>query len=145
MELLLLYHYAAVTILALIFANFLINCFIFRDTSNYLLPDEIRDKPPLISILVPARNEERNIRRCLRSLLRQDYPNFEILVLNDNSSDNTAGVVQEYAKKNKNVKLVNGKLLPSGWLGKSYACQQLADAASGQKFSIFGGSSNNAE
>jgi chlorobactene glucosyltransferase len=132
MELLLLYHYAAVTILALIFANFLINCFIFRDTSNYLLPDEIRDKPPLISILVPARNEERNIRRCLRSLLRQDYPNFEILVLNDNSSDNTAGVVQEYAKKNKNVKLVNGKPLPSGWLGKSYACQQLADAASGE-------------
>ncbi len=132
MDYLLLYHYAAVTILALIFANFLVNCFIFRDTSNYLLPDNIKADPPLISVLIPARNEEHNIRRCLRSLLRQDYPNIEILVLNDNSSDSTAGVVHEYEKKNKNIKLINGKLLPSGWLGKSFACQQLADAASGE-------------
>ena len=106
MEFLLLYHYAAVAILALIFANFLVNCFIFRDTSTYKLPVEIKDNPPLISVLIPARNEEKNIRRCLRSLLRQDYPNMEIIVLNDNSSDKTASVVREYAIKNKNLKLI---------------------------------------
>ncbi len=132
MEFLILYHFAAVTILALIFINFVVNSFIFRDTSSYKLPGEAIKDPPLISVLIPARNEEKNIRRCLRSLLRQDYPNLEIIVLNDNSSDDTAGVVGEYVKKNKNIKLITGLPLPSGWLGKSFACQQLADAAKGE-------------
>lgn len=136
MDFLILYHLAALIILLLLFVNFIINCLIFRDTSSYKLPENIIRKPPLISILIPARNEEKNIRRCLRSLLRQDYPNTEIIVLDDNSSDNTAGIVGEYVKKNRNIKLINGLPLPSGWLGKSFACQRLSESANG-KFLLF--------
>lgn len=132
MDFLILYHYIAATIFLLIFVNFLINCFVFRDTSNYIIPGSIKDNPPLISILIPARNEEKNIKRCLRSLIRQDYPNIEIIVLDDNSADKTASVVSDYAKKNKKIKLISGKPLPFGWLGKSFACQQLADASNGR-------------
>lgn len=86
---------------------------------------------PLISILIPARNEESNIVTCLDSLRRQDYPNYEILVLDDNSSDNTAAVVEEIAAADPRVRLLRGKPLPRGWTGKSFACHQLAAEARG--------------
>ncbi len=136
MEFLLLYHYCVVAILVIIFINYLINNHVFKNTSLFVLPREIRENPPFISILIPARNEDKNIRRCLRSILRQDYPNFEVIVLDDNSSDNTSAVVQEYVRKNKKVRLVKGSELPNGWLGKSYACQQLSQEAKGE-FLIF--------
>lgn len=88
----------------------------------------------LVSVLIPARNEEHNIARCLRSLSRQNYPKLEIIVLDDNSSDGTAGIVRDFAKKNKKlkIKLLAGQLLPPDWLGKSFACQQLANSARGE-------------
>ena len=136
MEFLLLYHYCAVAILVIIFINYLVNNHVFKNTSLFVLPREIRVNPPLVSILIPARNEDKNIRRCLRSILRQDYPNFEVIVLDDNSSDNTSAVVREYARKNRKVRLIKGSELPDGWLGKSYACQQLSEEAKGE-FLIF--------
>jgi len=86
---------------------------------------------PLISVLVPARDEEANIRICLESLQKQDYPNFEILVLDDNSTDDTAGIVSEMAAKDSRIRLVRGEPLPEDWAGKSYACYQLAQEARG--------------
>jgi len=82
---------------------------------------------PFISVLVPARNEEGKIGRCLASLLAQDYPNFEIIVIDDRSTDNTAAVIQSYVDEdeNKRIKFVHGKDLPSGWIGK---CNALAHA-----------------
>lgn len=87
--------------------------------------------PPLVSVLIPARNEEQNIRTCVESLLKQDYQNYEILVLDDNSSDNTRQIVAELADKDKRVTLIKGEQLPADWAGKPFACFQLAQKAKG--------------
>ncbi len=86
---------------------------------------------PLISVLIPARDEEANIKACLESLQKQDYPNFEVLVLDDNSSDNTANIVRRLAATDDRIQLLQGKSLPKGWAGKPYACYQLAKKAKG--------------
>jgi len=87
---------------------------------------------PRVSVLVPARNEEQNIGRCVRSLLEQDYPDFEVMVLDDHSSDATARIVEELATGDERVKLISGAPLPGGWLGKHWACHQLAQAGKGE-------------
>jgi chlorobactene glucosyltransferase len=92
---------------------------------------KIPEEAPLISVLIPARDEEANIKKCLKSLQKQDYPNFEILVLDDNSSDGTAKVVERIAASDKRIQLFRGKPLPKGWAGKPFACQQLAKKAKG--------------
>jgi chlorobactene glucosyltransferase len=80
---------------------------------------------PFVSILIPARNEEKNIKHCITSLLKQNYPNKEIIVLNDQSSDGTLEVLEKIKLKNPHLKIIQGKALPSGWLGKNWACHQL--------------------
>jgi len=85
----------------------------------------------LISVLIPARNEEGNISESLTNLLTQDYTNLEILVLDDESSDNTGSHVTEFSHKDPRVKLISGQPLPPEWLGKNWACHQLSLAASG--------------
>lgn len=87
---------------------------------------------PLVSILVPARNEERNIEKCVTSLLKQDYPNFEVIVLNDNSTDQTPFILKRLLQFNPQLRSINGAPLPAGWPGKHWACHQLAQAARGQ-------------
>lgn len=84
-----------------------------------------------VSVLVPARDEARNIRRCLRSLLVQDYPLLEVLVLDDGSTDATADIVTEMAREDRRLRLVRGQPLPQGWMGKNFACHQLARLARG--------------
>jgi chlorobactene glucosyltransferase len=86
---------------------------------------------PLVSVLVPARNEERSIGRCVESLIQQDYPHLEILVLDDQSEDRTAALVEELARRHPMVRLLRGNGLPPNWHGKAYACAQLARAARG--------------
>jgi len=86
---------------------------------------------PFVSILIPARDEEVNIETCLESLQKQDYPNFEILVLDDNSSDNTASIVDRIVAKDNRVQLIRGEPLPEDWAGKPFACYQLAQKARG--------------
>jgi chlorobactene glucosyltransferase len=120
-------------IIAIGLAVFMLNL-ILNLRSLHKLGDEKEDLPeplPLISILVPARNEESDIATCLESLRKQDYPNYEILVLDDNSSDNTAAVVEEIAAADPRVRLLRGKPLPQGWAGKPFACHQLASQARG--------------
>src|SRR4030043_606813 len=77
---------------------------------------------PLISVLVPARNEEENIEACLKSLQKQDYPNFEVIVLDDSSADRTAGLVEAIVAKDDRIRLIKGEPLPGGWAGKPFAC-----------------------
>ncbi len=132
MDLFLLYQYLIVSILGLFLINFIINNIVFKNTTKYLLPESFKNSPPLVSILIPARNEAENIKRCLRSLLKQDYPNTEILVLDDNSNDNTSLIVKKLAEKDSRVKLIAGKPLKKGWLGKCYACYQLSKQARGR-------------
>jgi chlorobactene glucosyltransferase len=83
-----------------------------------------RADAPLISVLVPARNEEASIALCIEALLAQDYPNLEIIVLDDRSTDGTAA--SALARRDPRVRLVRGAVLPDGWTGKNWACHQLA-------------------
>src|SRR3989344_594066 len=85
---------------------------------------------PKISIIVPARNEENNIEGCVRSLLQQDYPDFEVLVLNDHSTDRTGEILKQI--KDRRLKIFSGRPLPEDWLGKHWACHQLAEKAKGE-------------
>jgi len=89
---------------------------------------------PAISVLIPARNEENNVGLCVQSLLDQDYPDFEVLVLDDNSTDGTWNVLSGLASENSRMQAIKGKPLPDGWLGKHWACHQLAQAAEGELF-----------
>jgi chlorobactene glucosyltransferase len=87
-----------------------------------------------VSVLVPARDEEKNIARCLDSLLRQTYTNYEIIVLDDQSTDATWEIISTYAERYPGVvRAVSGEPLPgSGWAGKPHAMQQLAALARGE-------------
>ncbi len=86
---------------------------------------------PKLSVLVPARNEEDNISSCLTSLVGQEYSDFEVMVLDDDSSDGTAALVQAMAAQDSRVVYRRGAALPEGWWGKHWACQQLAEQAHG--------------
>jgi chlorobactene glucosyltransferase len=87
---------------------------------------------PRVSVLVPARNEGRNIEACITSLLDQDYPNYEVIALDDHSTDDTLGVLARLAYGDNRLKIMAGRPLPDGWLGKHWACHQLGQAASGE-------------
>jgi chlorobactene glucosyltransferase len=113
----------------------LINFATMRSLPTYGFQQRFTPEAPLVSILVPARNEASNIARCIRSLLNQDYPNFELLVLDDNSDDATASIVEMLSSPTedpqKRLRLIKGVDLPEGWLGKNFACHQLSQAARG--------------
>ena len=78
---------------------------------------------PFISVIVAAKDEEACIEECVRSMLTQDYPNFELLVCNDRSDDQTGPIVERIAAEDSRVKLVNITDLPEGWYGKCNAMQ----------------------
>lgn len=87
---------------------------------------------PFVSILVPARNEELNIGTCVRSLLAQEYPSFEVIVLDDQSTDLTRVILDEIQNQDPRLKVLDGQALSPGWLGKHWACSQLAEVAAGE-------------
>jgi chlorobactene glucosyltransferase len=92
----------------------------------------LRADAPLVSILVPARNEARNIEACVGSLLAQDYPNFELIVLDDHSDDGTGDIVRRLGlQENGDRRVIQGNTLPAGWTGKGWACHQLSLVAHG--------------
>ncbi|GAB4471135.1 MAG: glycosyltransferase family 2 protein [Anaerolineales bacterium] len=86
---------------------------------------------PFVSILIPMRNEAQRITETVRSLLSQDYPNFEVIILDDHSEDNSAEVARLAAQGDERVKVIYGAPLPKGWLGKNWACHQAAQHAHG--------------
>ncbi|HEX8889306.1 MAG TPA: glycosyltransferase family 2 protein [Pyrinomonadaceae bacterium] len=92
-----------------------------------------RSSAPFVSILVPARNEEgRVLSDCIHSLLAQEYGRFEIIAVNDRSTDATGAILQSSAKTDERLRVIEGRELPAGWLGKPYAMQQALDAARGE-------------
>ncbi len=88
--------------------------------------------PPLISICVPARNEEHNIRNCVESALAQDYRNIEVIILDDRSTDATSEILRRLAAQNDMLKPISGSDLPEGWAGKPHALFQAAASARGE-------------
>ncbi len=115
------------TFLGILLLIALVNLLALRRLGTYPLPPHF----PRVSILLPARNEEAVIGDCVRSLLAQDYPDFEVLVLDDGSTDGTGAVLAALARTDARMRVLAGRPLPEGWLGKHWACQQLADAATG--------------
>ncbi|QGG46483.1 glycosyltransferase [Heliorestis convoluta] len=86
---------------------------------------------PLVSVLIPARNEESNIDACLESVLSQQDLALEVLVLDDGSTDGTPEKVASWTEQDQRLCLIKGRAKPEGWMGKSYACHQLAQQAQG--------------
>ena len=86
---------------------------------------------PKVSIILPARNEEKFIEKCLDSLIKQDYNNYEIVTINDSSNDSTGDIIKKYSEKFPKVVFVDAKPKPDGWMGKNWACIEGYKKASG--------------
>jgi glycosyltransferase involved in cell wall biosynthesis len=86
----------------------------------------------LVSVIVPARDEEQNIGAALETLLAQDYRNLEVIVVNDRSRDRTAEIVREFSARDGRVRLLEVESLPEGWFGKPHALDVGARAARGE-------------
>lgn len=87
-----------------------------------------------VSVLIPARNEEKNIGNILGDLVKQPFRDIEVIVFNDQSEDRTVRVVQEFTRTDPRFHLINSDTLPEGWLGKNHACHRLAAEAAGDYF-----------
>jgi len=99
------------------------------------LSDQVMDtpagEPPLISVIIPARNEQRNIKRCVQALFRQTHPKVEVIVVDDRSTDETPIILSQLEKQDTRLRIIHGSELPSGWAGKPHALVQGATAAHG--------------
>jgi chlorobactene glucosyltransferase len=109
---------------------------LFNFISNPKLTRSAKQFDDLVSILIPARNEQDDILNLLNSISAQNYQNYEVIVLDDNSTDQTFQLCQDFSDQNKRFKVLAGEPLPKDWLGKNFACYQLAQAAKG-KYLIF--------
>ncbi len=104
---------------------------LFNFLSNPKLHRVAKQYTDKVSILIPARDEADNILTLLQSINNQDYTNYEVIVLDDNSTDQTYKISLAFADKHPQFKIIKGDELPRDWLGKNYACYQLAQQATG--------------
>ena len=106
---------------------------LFRLASNR---PNLSDVPPaagpLVSVIIPARNESATIETVVRSVLASTYRPLELLVVDDRSTDDTAAIVERLAARTPRLRLVRGEPLPDGWYGKPWACLQGYRAAHGR-------------
>jgi cellulose synthase/poly-beta-1,6-N-acetylglucosamine synthase-like glycosyltransferase len=88
-------------------------------------------RPPLVSVIVPARDERRNIEACLASVLSTTYPLLDVVVVDDHSADGTGALARAVAARDPRVRVIESPPLPPGWFGKQWACAAGAGAARG--------------
>ena len=124
--------YLAIAAIYFLFIRFLV-VFVNFLTRPYLRNYHLQDKP-LVSVLIPARNEEKKLPLLLQDIVDQSYDNLEIIVYNDESTDNTERILQQWQKNDHRLNYLNGQPLPEGWMGKNHACHRLAQAAKGDYF-----------
>ncbi|HEX9371854.1 MAG TPA: glycosyltransferase [Roseiflexaceae bacterium] len=125
--------YLPLTMLCLLAAAFYAQDALRELLAPTLAPDpDLPRVGPLVSVLIPARNEAARIRACMDGLARQTYRGFEVIVVDDHSSDGTADVVRSYAAGLPALEIVPGAALPAGWAGKCWACWQAAGRARGE-------------
>src|SRR5262245_30133483 len=110
---------------------FLIQAYIGLRKLEYLHEDIEPVSTPKVSIIVPARNESRIVARSLHSLLNQDYPDFEIILVDDHSEDDTFAIATAIAEQDSRLRVVRSVELPGDWRGKAWANQQGAAYAKG--------------
>ena len=99
------------------------------------LDDERADPPhdpPLVSLVIPARNEARNIASCVESALGSSYPRLEVIVVDDHSTDETAEIVRAIAARDERLRVITPPPLPDGWFGKQWACAAGAAESHGE-------------
>lgn len=106
-------------------ALFVVNLLFYRRTA----PVQSSSRTQALSVLIPARNEEGNIRATLEAVLANRGADFEIIVLDDHSTDQTAAIVEAFARRDSRVRLESAPPLPPGWCGKQHACSVLARLA----------------
>ena len=87
---------------------------------------------PFVSVLIPARNEAQVIGQTVESLLSQTYAHYEVILLDDSSTDGTGEIARAAAHGDPRLKVISGAPLPDSWGGKNWACHQLSEAASGE-------------
>jgi cellulose synthase/poly-beta-1,6-N-acetylglucosamine synthase-like glycosyltransferase len=96
------------------------------------IPPVLPTRPPKVTLVVAARNEERNIAQAIRSLLRLDYPDYELLVVNDRSEDGTGAILAGLSQEEPRLRVIPVTQLPAGWLGKNHALWVGAREATGE-------------
>ncbi len=94
-------------------------------------PDVVPSPVPLVSVVIPARDEARNIDRCLNSVVTTTYPAVEVIVVDDHSADGTGRLARAVAERDARVHVITPGPLPDGWLGKQWACRAGAAIAAG--------------
>jgi chlorobactene glucosyltransferase len=92
----------------------------------------VSENAPLVSVIIPARNEAHNITRCVKSILTTSYPNLELVVVDDSSTDGTADVARRAVNGDPRVRVITSPALPDGWFGKQWACTTGAKVARGE-------------
>ena len=110
---------------------------VIRVRNSRMLDEESADAPvpaPMVSVVIPARNEARNIERCVRSVLSTTWPNLEVVVVDDHSEDGTGEIARRIAGGDSRVRVVANPPLPGDWFGKQWACANGANAARGEIF-----------
>lgn len=106
----------------------------WRASRSRSLDDELAEAPPgapLVSVVIPARDEARNIERCLRSVLVASWPRLEVIVVDDHSADGTGEIARRMGVRDPRVRVITNPELPPGWFGKPWACHNGAAAAGG--------------
>jgi cellulose synthase/poly-beta-1,6-N-acetylglucosamine synthase-like glycosyltransferase len=94
--------------------------------------ENTNNQTPKVSIILPARNEEKYLANCLESLIDQDYQNYEIIVIDDSSEDSTGKIIEKFSKENSKIIHVSAKSKPEGWMGKNWACMEGYKQATGE-------------
>lgn len=105
---------------------------LFNFISNPKLTNARRTERVLVSILVPVRNESVNIGVFIKSVLDQEYENFELIIIDDDSDDNTYQLCKSFEAVDDRIRVFRSEVLAPGWSGKAFACHQLAAHASGR-------------
>ena len=103
----------------------------FRTTPYLDKFEQIKHGNPKVSIILPARNEEEFLPKCLETLINQDYSNYEIIAIDDSSEDSTGKIISNFSKQNPKVIHVKAKPKPDGWMGKNWACMEGYKKATG--------------
>lgn len=108
---------------------------VWRLRGSRTLDGEHADPPaaaPLLSVIIPARNEARNLARCLSGVLAASYRSIEVIVVDDRSEDETGAIARDIASRDRRVRVIEPPPLPNGWFGKQWACENGSMAASGR-------------
>jgi len=122
------YDLVILSILIILFINIIANRMVIKDP----IESGRRDTLPSVSVLIPTRNEAKNIGVCLRGALTQDHPRYEVIVVDDSSTDATVQIAQNVANNNQRLRVFRGRPVAPHWFGKTYAQYQAAQVSRGQ-------------